>query len=1217
MESSFLSLHGFSYRQLHDPEFLPRLTDAFHEDAKLADPELFRRFESYRTTGGRNLPEPEISEILVQMAGRLSIFLAGLFPISGETETARRKARQEEVIFRCKKEFFVRRVLKKFPPERAASFDLNGTGRKAVTILRAIPNIPHDDPELEAASGILALLEHEAYAKVGLPPASCNVLAALAARLRETDEVRDIVPASTGELSLRLFLTAMITVFEHWLAVLSACGAARWAMFQTPRPVDSAHLVDVESPDPGTPEFRVGPADRYRRRDGFDLTDCRFDARSVMSEVDYCILCHERDKDSCSKGLRAEGGYRKNPLGIVLKGCPLGQRISESHALKGQGDTLGALALIMIDNPMVPGTGHRICNDCMKSCIFQKQDPVNIPQVETRILTDVLALPWGFEIYSLLTRWNPLNIRRPHALPYNGLKVLIVGLGPAGYTLAHYFLNEGFGVVAIDGLKIEPLPPELTGSGSGEWTPVRDFQALVKPLSERPLAGFGGVSEYGITVRWDKNFLTVLHLNLMRRERFQLFDGVRFGGTLSAEDAWTYGFDHICIAAGAGKPTFVRMKNNLIRGIRKASDFLMALQLTGAGKKDSMANLQIRLPAVVIGGGLTAIDAATELMAYYPVQVEKVSHRYDRLVEHYGRDSLEAMFDPEESAILKEFLDHAGACARERQRAAEAGELPNFIPLVREWGGVRICYRKAMLDSPAYRVNHEEIIKGLEEGIAFVERMNPLEALPDQFGAVREMRFEETELREGSWRGTGRTHCVPARTVIIAAGTAPNIMYEREHPGTFALDDEDEFFAANTLVDGVPVPGNGSHASFFTSYAREGRFVTFYGDNHPEYAGNVVKAMASAKRGYPVVVEALAPRRKEALLRLEKGAGAEWLSFTRRLAGDLVGRVVRVNRLTRTITEVIVRAPKAAREFHPGQFYRLQNYEADSPRLGNTLVTMEGVALTGAWVERNEGLIGMIVLEVGASSRICSMLKPGQRVVVMGPTGTPTLIKEHETVIVLGGGLGNAVLFSIGRAIREKGGRVLYFAGYRREEDFFKQEWIEGAADVVVYSVDAGEPIPARRPQDRSCTGTIIQAMLAYAQGELGPVTIPLDEAARIIAIGSDRMMAAVTKARHEVLKPFLRAEHTGIVSVNSPMQCMMKAICAQCLQRHVDPVTGKEEFVFSCVNQDQVMDEVDFANLNARLRANSVMEKITNRWLDLLLEGSSPSQKVGSPLCV
>ncbi len=46
----------------------------------------------------------------------------------------------------------------------------------------------------------------------------------------------------------------------------------------------------------------------------------------------------------------------------------------------------------------------------MKSCIFQKQDPVDIPQVETRSLKDVLELPWGFEIYGLLTRWNPLNI---------------------------------------------------------------------------------------------------------------------------------------------------------------------------------------------------------------------------------------------------------------------------------------------------------------------------------------------------------------------------------------------------------------------------------------------------------------------------------------------------------------------------------------------------------------------------------------------------------------------------------------------------------------------------------------------------------------------------------------------------------------------------------------------------------------------------------------
>ena len=60
------------------------------------------------------------------------------------------------------------------------------------------------------------------------------------------------------------------------------------------------------------------------------------------------------------------------------------------HTLRKQGDAVGALALVTLDNPMCPGTGHRICNDCMKSCIYQKQEPVNIPQIETGVLTDVL-----------------------------------------------------------------------------------------------------------------------------------------------------------------------------------------------------------------------------------------------------------------------------------------------------------------------------------------------------------------------------------------------------------------------------------------------------------------------------------------------------------------------------------------------------------------------------------------------------------------------------------------------------------------------------------------------------------------------------------------------------------------------------------------------------------------------------------------------------------
>ncbi len=100
------------------------------------------------------------------------------------------------------------------------------------------------------------------------------------------------------------------------------------------------------------------------------------------------------------------------------------------------------------------------------------------------------------------------------------------------------------------------------------------------------MAGFGGVAEYGITVRWDKNFLKVLRLLLERRREFAMFGGVRFGGTLTAEDAFELGFDHVALAIGAGRPTVLDLPNGLARGVRTASDFLMALQLTGAAKTD-------------------------------------------------------------------------------------------------------------------------------------------------------------------------------------------------------------------------------------------------------------------------------------------------------------------------------------------------------------------------------------------------------------------------------------------------------------------------------------------------------------------------------------------------------------------------------------------------------------------------------------------------------
>jgi NAD(P)H-flavin reductase len=228
----------------------------------------------------------------------------------------------------------------------------------------------------------------------------------------------------------------------------------------------------------------------------------------------------------------------------------------------------------------------------------------------------------------------------------------------------------------------------------------------------------------------------------------------------------------------------------------------------------------------------------------------------------------------------------------------------------------------------------------------------------------------------------------------------------------------------------------------------------------------------------------------------------------------------------------------------------------------------------------------------------------------MGPTGEPTEIPTGETVLLAGGGLGNAVLFSVAKALKDNGNKVVYFAGYRNTSDVFKRDEVEEGTHMVVWSNDFGETIQPRRPQDRAITANIVQAMIAYAEGKLEPnggkPEYDLKKINRIIAIGSDRMMRAVQEARYSLLKDYINPNHTAIASINSPMQCMMKEVCAQCLQRHVDPETGKESFVFSCFNQDQKMDEVDFVNLNARLKSNTVLEKLTKFWLDHLFAKSN-----------
>ena len=1208
-----LGIPGFAYADLYEPKRLADLLSVFDQTVENHDPDLFAELSAYRSSQGEGMAPEQISELLVRTAPLVGQFVAKLFNVSDVREQQIEKIRGEfNSIFVYRSEI-VGKLASRFKGQTIEGWDINALKNDLATLIRATghQDLYAHDPEFAVAlvsANLWRLSQQENLNDADVTELKSQL--ASSAFIGQADSPASLVAAALDVMYRWSFAAKQV---EELRALTK-----KWVSFKVPEKTDLENLVAHDSlPRDG---FAVWACEQghERRRDGFALTDQRYAQRQALYEIDHCIYCHDRDNDSCSKGIKnkKDGTFKTNHLGSLMTGCPLEEKISEMHVVKREGDNIGALAMIIIDNPMCPGTGHRICNDCMRGCIYQKTESVNIPQIETNVLTDVLFMPWGFEIYSLLTRWNPLNVKRSTALAYNGKNVLVAGMGPAGYTLSHYLLNEGFGVVGIDALKIEPLPLYLTGDRNTVPQPIIEFQSLYEELDQRVMLGFGGVAEYGITVRWDKNFLKVIYLNLLRRAAFKCYGGVRFGGTVSIDEAWELGFDHIAIASGAGKPTIIDLKNNLTRGIRKASDFLMGLQLSGAAKDSSLANLQVRLPAGVIGGGLTAIDTATELLAYYPVQVSKIVRRYDKLVAKYGVENVRSRYDTEELEILEEFLAHGRIIEQERQRAAAAGEKPDFLPFLHQWGGVTMFYRKGIKDSPAYRQNHEEIHEALAEGIWLAEGMSPLEALEDQYGHLNAVRFEQLEEQEGRWRKTGEKE-VALRGLFVAAGTAPNTIYQSEHPGTFVMDHkfykrhEPEWLQGNAQLVaaddeaqvkvGKPAP--------FTSYNSNGRYITFYGDNHPVYAGNVVKAMASGKDGYPYIVKLFADELSKLDPQQQAQRDQQLLAMQEKLDSEFLAHVVEVNRLTPTIIEVVIKAPAAARHFEPGQFYRVQNFESLAPVREGTVLAAEGLALTGAWVDKEQGLVSLIALEMGSSSRLCATWKSGDQLVLMGVTGAPTEIPRNQTVLLLGGGLGNAVLFSIGKALRSAGNKVIYFAGYRNSEDVFKVTEIEDASDIIVWAVDdrpGNEAITPTRPQDKSFVGNIVQAMIAYATGELGETSLSLQDVEHLIVIGSDRMMAAVKDARFNALKPYIKAGHEAIGSINSPMQCMMKGVCAQCLCKHVDPESGETSFMYSCYNQDQALDYVDFDNLRARLRQNTVQEKLSSLWLTYLLENEN-----------
>jgi NADPH-dependent glutamate synthase beta subunit-like oxidoreductase/NAD(P)H-flavin reductase len=1168
MSNSALKLNGYDFADLFRAESLARLDQDFLAELNATHPQLHANLRAYRENSEKFSPI-DTSELLITLARILEEFLARLFNIEEAVALAQVKTVSNNPVSVFKKYYVLRRAKKLLiKADTLPSFETLDNW-----LQNELKQAPLKADDLELSISLLGdhyTTEPEKFEK-------------------------EIEQLTQWCVQAQVSLAGKLQV-------------AGWTSFRIPERLDYENLVPTIPVADDKNERTVTHDANLRLRDGFVLTDPRMTAREVQDEVNYCIYCHDHEGDFCSTGFPVKKGdpaqgLKKNPLDVIMTGCPLEEKISEMHVLKRDGYTLASLAMVMIDNPMCPATGHRICNDCMKACIYQKQEPVNIPQVETGILTDVLNLPWGVEIYDLLTRWNPLRQKQFLMKPYNGLKIMVAGMGPAGFTLAHHLLLEGFAVVGFDGLKIEPLPENL------KLEPIYRFADLTEKLDERLMAGFGGVAEYGITVRWDKNFLKLIYISLMRRPHFQVFGSVRFGGTVKVEDAWAMGFDHFVIAVGAGLPKALDIPGSLAPGMRQANDFLMALQLGNAAKSSSLTNLQIRLPAVIIGGGLTGVDTATEVQAYYITQVEKTLTRYEQLTEHSAEDTVLNQLDPASREILQEFLLHGKAVRQERERARAANQRPDFLKLIRLWGGVTIAYRRRMQDSPAYINNHEELQKALQEGIYYAERLEPAIAELNEFGHVETLVcHRRLQTAPDQWESTTDEIRLPARSIFVATGTQPNIAYEFEHKGTFNrqgyqyqhYEDKKNALEIAHGITHCKEPDFGP----FTSYHKDHYRVSLIGDTHPVFHGNVVKAIASGLRTYPKILDVLKDKLGQT------GSASEYTAFANHIASEFQTTIAHIERRTENVIELTIHSPLAAKHFQPGQFYRLQNYETYAPRLDHTTLQMEPLALIASGVDRAHGNLKFIVIESGASSKICATFKINDPVSLMGPTGIRNKIaQEHETVLLIGHQLSLALLSSYGAALRAAGNRVIYLGNFKNKNEVYDHASIEKNADVIIWSTATGDMIPTSRPQDYSVSGKdCADILLRYASGQLDSnkphPEIPLTDVDRIFVIGNAGLLRNFQEARTTTLKEFLVKEPRVSGSVFSTMQCMLKGVCAQCLQWQIDPETGKRtKAVFACSWPDQPLEIIDFDNIDERQAQNRLQEKLTDLWVDHLFE--------------
>jgi ferredoxin--NADP+ reductase len=246
-------------------------------------------------------------------------------------------------------------------------------------------------------------------------------------------------------------------------------------------------------------------------------------------------------------------------------------------------------------------------------------------------------------------------------------------------------------------------------------------------------------------------------------------------------------------------------------------------------------------------------------------------------------------------------------------------------------------------------------------------------------------------------------------------------------------------------------------------------------------------------------------------------------------------------------------APRIARKHQPGHFVIVRAHGAG-----------ERIPLTIADSDRERGTIVLVVQAVGATSERLTALQAGDTVLdVAGPLGKPTEIEHHGHVVLVGGGVGTAVIYPQAQAFKAVGNRVTAVIGGRSKDYVILEEELRQICDDVVPCTDDGS---------HGLRGFVTTALAELVKSDAQPVNA-------VITAGPVPMMRAVA----EVTRP------SGILTIASlnPVMVDGTGMCGGCRVT----VSGKQKF--ACVDGPEFnAHQVEFGELVNRLDAYRDHEK-------------------------